>query len=260
MFIAEQQMVSTAVGLQNRRRKPFLSTFAAFYSRAYDQIRMATISQATIKFCGSHAGVSIGEDGPSQMALEDVAMFRAIFGSTVFYPSDATSTAALVALMKDIDGISFIRTTREATPVLYGPDEEFVAGGSKTLRESESDVATVIGAGITLHEALKAADALKEENISIRVIDLYSVKPVDATTLQKAARETGTLIVVEDHWREGGLADAILSALAEAGTPAANFKHLCVKKMPRSGKPFELLEDSGISTKDIIEAVKQTQC
>lgn len=260
MYIAEQQMVSSAVGFQHRGKKPFISTFAAFFSRAFDQIRMAAISQADIRFAGSHAGVSIGEDGPSQMALEDIAMFRAVHGSTVLYPSDGTSTAALVALMKDLKGISFIRTTREAMPVLYGPDETFEIGGSKTLRESERDVATIIGAGITLHEALKAADELAKEDITVRVIDLYSVKPLDVATLQKAARETGTLVVVEDHWHYGGLGEAILHALAEAGTPVPNFKHIAVSSMPRSGKPMELLDDSGISAKHIVEAIKQTQC
>ena len=260
MYIAEQQMVSSAVGLQHRGKKPFCSTFAAFFSRAFDQIRMAAISQADIRFCGSHAGVSIGEDGPSQMALEDLAMFRAVHGSTVLYPSDGTSTAALVGLMKDLDGISFIRTTREAMPVLYNSDESFEIGGSKTLRESERDVATIIGAGITLHEALKAADELGKEDISVRVIDLYSVKPLDVQTLQKAARETGTLVVVEDHWHYGGLGEAILHVLAEAGTPVPNFKHIAVSSMPRCGKPMELLDDSGISARHIVEAVKQTQC
>jgi transketolase len=199
VFIAEQLMVSVACGLQHRRRKPFCSTFAAFYSRAYDQIRMGAISQANMKLCGSHAGVSIGEDGPSQMALEDIAMMRAVWGSTVLYPSDATSTAVLVEQMKDLKGISFIRTTREATPVLYEASEQFPIGGSKTLRQSDNDVATVIGAGITLHEALKAAEQLQGENTNIRVIDLYSVKPIDTATIAKAARETRHIVVVEDH-------------------------------------------------------------
>jgi transketolase len=265
MYIAEQQMVSAAAGLQNRRKKVFCSTFAAFFARAYDQIRMGAISQANLKLCGSHAGVSIGEDGPSQMALEDLAMFRAVHGATVLYPSDGPSTAALVAAMKDLKGIAFIRTTREKTAVLYGPDEEFPIGGSKTLRRSDNDVATVIGAGITLHEALKAADQLQGENIAIRVIDLYSVKPIDVQTLQQAAKETRHLIVVEDHWKEGGLGDAVLAAIAEAHRAgdlegeAALFTHLAVTKMPRSGKPFELLEDNGISAKDIVEAVKNAR-
>jgi transketolase len=265
VFIAEQLMVSVACGLQHRRRKPFCSTFAAFYSRAYDQIRMGAISQANMKLCGSHAGVSIGEDGPSQMALEDIAMMRAVFGSTVLYPSDATSTAVLVGQMKDLKGISFIRTTREATPVLYEASEQFPIGGSKTLRQSDNDVATVIGAGITLHEALKAAQQLQGENTNIRVIDLYSVKPIDVAAIAKAARETRHIVVVEDHWREGGLGDAVLAALAEAHAgnqldgDAARYTHLAVSKMPRSGKPMELLEDNGISAKDIVAAVKSAQ-
>jgi len=257
MFIAEQQMVSTAVGLQNRRKKPFCSTFSAFFARAYDQIRMGAISQANIKLCGSHAGVSIGEDGPSQMALEDLAMFRAVFGSTVLYPSDGTSTIALVAAMKDLDGIVFLRSTREKTPVLYGPDEQFPIGGSKTLRDGENAAATIIGAGITLHEALKAADQLQGENIAVRVIDLYSVKPIDAETIQRAARETGHLVVVEDHWAQGGLGDAVLAALAAANDGTLpRFTHLAVTEMPKSGKPAELLDAAGISAKHIVDAVK----
>ncbi|MDF2440243.1 MAG: transketolase [Abditibacteriota bacterium] len=261
IFIAEQQLISTAVGLQHRKKKPYCSTFAAFFSRAFDQIRMGAISQADIKLCGSHAGVSIGEDGPSQMALEDLAMFRAVYGSTVLYPSDATSTFRLVEAMKDLKGIAFLRSTREKTPVLYGPDEQFPIGGSKTLRSSDNDVATIIGAGITLHEALKAADELQGKGTNVRVIDLYSLKPIDKSTLAKAASETRHLIVVEDHWKEGGLGDAVLSALADAqsdGTlsgEAAKFTHLCVQKMPRSGKPMELLDDNGISAKHIVAAV-----
>jgi transketolase len=261
VYIAEQLLISSAVGLQNRRKKPFCSTFAAFFSRSYDQIRMGAISQANIKLCGSHAGVSIGEDGPSQMALEDLSMMRSIYGSTVLYPSDATSTAALVAEMKDLPGISFIRTTREATPVLYGPDEKFPVGGSKTLRSSENDVATVIGAGITVREALTAYDTLQASGKSIRVLDLYSVKPIDRASIVKAASETGHLIVVEDHWSEGGIGEATLAALAQAHGQgeleghAAKFTHLCVTKMPRSGKPDELLKDNGISAEDIVRAV-----
>lgn len=261
IYIAEQQMLGTAVGLQNRRRKPFCSTFAAFYSRAYDQIRMGAISQANLKLVGSHAGVSIGEDGPSQMALEDLAMMRSVFGSTVLYPSDATSTAALIATMKDLDGISFLRSTREKTPVLYESSEEFPIGGSKVLRSSENDVATVIGAGITLHEAVKAADELKDNGTNVRVIDLYSVKPVDVSTLATAAKETRHLVVVEDHWKEGGLGDAVLAALAQAQSQgllngeAAKFTHLCVTEMPHSGKPQELMDAAGISAKHIVAAV-----
>ena len=184
MYIAEQQMVAAAVGMQVLGWKPFASTFAAFASRAYDFVRMAAISRATIKLCGSHAGVSIGEDGPSQMALEDIAEFRAIHGSTVLYPSDGNQTVKLVRAMADLEGISFLRTTRADTPVIYGPDEEFPVGGSKTVREGD-DVA-IVGAGITLHEALEAAETLEAEGISARVIDLYSVKPIDAETLRGA--------------------------------------------------------------------------
>jgi len=256
MYIAEQQLVGTAVGLQHRKKKPFCSTFAAFFARAYDQIRMAAISQADIKLCGSHAGVSIGEDGPSQMALEDLSMFRSVFGSTVLYPSDGPSTAALVHAMKDLPGIVFMRSTREKTPVLYGPDEQFPVGGSKTVRGGNEDVATVIGAGITLHEAVKASDQLQGENISIRVIDLYSVKPIDTETLQRAVNETGHLIVVEDHWRQGGLGEAVLAALAESGTSVPSFTHLAVTEMPTSGKPNELLDAAGISASHIVAAVK----
>lgn len=261
MFIAEQQMVSTAMGLQNRKKKPFCSTFSAFYTRAYDQIRMGAVSQANLKLCGSHAGVSIGEDGPSQMALEDIAMMRAVYGSTVLYPSDATSTAALVQAVKDLDGISFLRSTREKTPVLYGADEEFPIGGSKTLRSSDSDVATVIAAGITLHESVKAAEQLKGSGKNVRLIDLYSVKPIDTDALVKAVKETGHLIVVEDHWAQGGLGDAVLAAIAEARNSGKladepmKFTHLAVTEMPTSGTPDQLLDAAGISAKQIVEAV-----
>ena len=262
MFIAEQLLVSTATGLQNRKKKPYCSTFAAFFARAYDQIRMGAISQADIKLAGSHAGVSIGEDGPSQMALEDLSMMRAVHGSTVLYPSDATSTAALVAEIKDIPGISFIRTTREATPVLYESSEQFPIGGSKTLRSSDNDVATILGAGITIREALTAYETLKEQGKTVRVLDLYSVKPIDVASIAKAARETRHLVVVEDHWKEGGIGDAVLAALADAQEDgkldgeAAKFTHLCVRKMPRSATPDECLADNNISAADIVNAVK----
>ena len=183
-------------------------------------------------------------------------MFRAVFGSTVLYPSDGPSTAALVKSMKDQSGIVFMRSTREKTPVLYGPDEQFPIGGSKTVRSGEGDVATVIGAGITVHEAVKAADRLRGENIVIRVIDLYSVKPIDTATLQRAAEETGHLIVVEDHWRQGGIGEAVLAALAETGMAMPRFTHLAVSEMPKSGKPDELLDAAGISASHIVAAVK----
>jgi transketolase len=257
MFIAEQQLVAAAVGMQVRRWKPFASTFAAFFTRAYDFVRMASISRATIKLCGSHAGVSIGEDGPSQMALEDIAAFRAIHGSTVLYPSDANQTAKLVAAMADLEGISFLRTTRAATPVIYGADEAFPIGGSKVVRSSADDDVTIIGAGITLHEALKAADALAEEGINARVIDLYSVKPIDGATLQAAATAThGRIVTVEDHWAEGGIGEAVLAAFADADErPHVSIVAVC--EMPSSGKPMELLAAAGIDAEHIIKAVRE---
>ena len=261
-YIAEQQMVAAAVGLQVRRYNPFASTFAAFLSRAYDFIRMAAVSQANIKLCGSHAGVSIGEDGPSQMALEDLAMMRAVFGSTVLYPSDANQTAHLVAEMADRPGIVYLRTTREKTPILYGPDESFPIGGSRVVRGSQNDRVAVVAAGITLHEALKAYDQLMSASIPVRVIDAYSVKPIDAKTLHAAARDTGgKLVVVEDHWFEGGLGDAVLDAFAstEETTNATlpTVLKLAVHKMPGSGKPDELVEAAGISASHIVAAVKR---
>ncbi|RKH46023.1 transketolase [Corallococcus sp. AB050B] len=256
MFIAEQNMVSSAVGLAVLGKKAFVSTFAAFLSRAYDQVRMAAISNATVHLCGSHAGVSIGEDGPSQMALEDLAMMRAVGGSTVLYPSDANQTAKLLAQVVERQGITYLRSTREKTPVLYPATEEFPIGGSKVLRQSDEDVATVVAAGITLHEALKAYEALKKDGIAVRVIDLYSVKPVDAKTLRKAARETlGRLIVVEDHWAEGGLADAVLEAFTGERERLPTVVRLAVTKMPGSGKPAELLDAAGIDAGHIVEAV-----
>ncbi len=258
MWIAEQQLVSTAVGFSVRQKQPFASTFAAFFSRAYDFIRMAAISRANIKLAGSHAGVSIGEDGPSQMALEDIAMMRAVHGSTVLYPSDANQTAKLVEHMADdMKGISYLRTTREKTNIIYSPDESFPIGGSKTIRSSGEDRASVIGAGITLHEGIKAVDQLAGEGIKVRLIDLYSVKPVDQETLIKAARETKTLIVAEDHWPQGGLGDAVLEALAEHpdGVNARVIK-LAPGDIPGSGKPAELLAAAGIDAAHIVAAVK----
>jgi transketolase len=266
MFIAEQCMVGVATGLSTRGKIPFASTFAAFFTRAYDFIRMAAISRANIRLCGSHAGVSIGQDGPSQMALEDLSIMRAIFGSTVLYPSDAVCAAHLVNAMAELPGISFMRTTREKTPILYKFDEKFPIGGSKVLRQSPKDQATIIAAGITLHEALKAYDELKSQAIDVRVIDAYSVKPIDRVTIQKAAADTGRLIVVEDHWPEGGLGDAVLEAFTYSGSDRA--KHngqvlrapsvvkLAVSSMPGSGSPAELMDAAGISAKHIVKAVK----
>ena len=254
MYIAEQQMVAAAVGLQVRDWVPFASTFAAFLSRAYDFIRMAAISQANIRLCGSHAGVSIGEDGPSQMALEDLAMIRAVHGSTVLYPSDANQTAKLVAAMADREGIVFLRTTRAATPVVYSADEEFPIGGSRVLRDGD-DIA-IVGAGITLHESLKAADALAGEGINARVIDLYSVKPVDAEGLLAAAEATGgRVLTVEDHWSEGGIGDAVLEALSDSESPPRVVR-LAVHELPGSGKPEELLAAAGIDAEHIVEAAR----
>ena len=255
MYIAEQQLVATAVGLQVRNWVPFASTFAAFFSRAYDFIRMAAISQANIRLCGSHAGVSIGEDGPSQMALEDLAMMRAVHGSTVLYPSDANQTAKLVAAMADRDGIVFMRSTRAATPVIYGAGEEFPIGGSRLVREG--DDLTIVAAGITLHESLKAAEQLAGEGIEVCVIDLYSVKPADGETLRAAAEATGgRVLTVEDHWPEGGIGDAVLEALSADGELPARVVRLAVREMPGSGKPAELLAAAGIDADHIAEAAR----
>lgn len=256
-YIAEQQLVAAAVGMSVRHKIPFASTFAAFFTRAYDFIRMAAISRANIRLCGSHAGVSIGEDGPSQMALEDLAMMRAVYGSTVLYPSDPNQTAQLVAEMANHDGIVYMRTTREKTPVLYGPDEKFSVGGSKVVRQSQRDQVTVVAAGITLHEALKAYDQLRSERITIRVIDAYSVKPMDAETLLAAAQETANkIITVEDHWPEGGLGDAVLDVFTNRNAPLPQVVKLAVQSMPGSGTPDELLDEAGISAHHIVQAVK----
>ena len=257
VYIAEQQLVSAAIGLQVIGKAPFASTFAAFFARAYDQIRMGAISRVNIKLAGSHAGVSIGEDGASQMALEDLAMMRSVHGSTVLYPSCATTAAALMGDMVNRDGIVYMRTTREKLPVLYSSEEQFSIGGSKIVRSSDNDKAAVIGAGITLHEAIKAADQLAAEGINIRVIDLYSLKPIDADTLRTSAKEcNNTLIVVEDHWAEGGLADAVNTVFMESGADHPVIKHLCVTEMPSSGKPAELLAAAKIDAAAIVAAVK----
>ena len=253
MFIAEQQMIAAAVGLQVLGWRPFASTFAAFMTRAYDFIRMGAISRATLKLCGSHAGVSIGEDGPSQMGLEDLAALRAVHGSTVLYPCDGNQTAKLVRAMSDLDGISYLRTTRADTPVIYGPDEEFPVGGSKTVRSSDDDDVTIVAAGITVHEAVKAAGSLAGEGISARVIDCYSVKPIDAETLRAA----GTPIVTaEDHWAEGGLGEAVLAALADSDE-RPQVSVLAVRELPHSGKPAELLAAAGIDADAIAAAARK---
>ena len=254
-FIAEQQLVAAAVGMQVRGWRPFVSTFAAFLSRAYDFVRMAAVSRATFSLAGSHAGVSIGEDGPSQMALEDLAMFRAVHGSTVLYPSDANQTAALTIQAADIDGISYIRTTRGNTPVIYGPDESFPVGGCKVVRSSSDDAVTVVAAGITLHEAVAAAESLSAEGVAIRVVDLYSVKPVDADALREAVTATGgRVITVEDHWPEGGIGDAVAGALADLTVPLRHVR-LAVRSLPGSGTPKELLAAAEIDAAAIATAV-----
>jgi len=254
MYIAEQNMVGAAQGLSCRIDIPFVSTFAAFLTRAFDHMRMSQYSNANIKFVGSHAGVSIGEDGPSQMGLEDIAMFRAILDSVVLYPSDAVSTERLVEEVAQQRGIIYLRTTRKDTPVIYDNDERFYIGGSKVLRASDRDTITVIAAGVTLHEALAAYEELKKEGIFIRVIDLYTIKPIDERTLSDAVRSTKAIITVEDHFAEGGLGEAIKSALAAFPIPIHS---LAVRKMPKSGKPEELLDYEGISKKAIIQKVKE---
>jgi len=253
MYIAEQQMAAAAVGMQVLGWKPFASTFAAFMSRAYDFVRMAAISRATLKFCGSHAGVSIGEDGPSQMGLEDLAEFRAINGSTVLYPCDGNQAVKLVRAMADLDGISFLRTTRSDTAVLYAGDEEFPVGGSKTVRSSDDDDVTIVAAGITVHEALTAAERLAGEGISARVIDCYSVKPIDAETLRGVAMP---IVTVEDHWAEGGLGEAVLAALADLDEHP-RVAMLAVRDLPHSGKPAQLLAAAGIDSEHIAEAARR---
>ncbi len=255
-FIAEQNMIGMAVGLANRGKIPFVSTFASFFSRAFDQIRMAAIGQSPLRLTGSHAGVSIGQDGPSQMGLEDIAIMRTLPNSVVLYPSDAVSTYKLVELMANrSDGITYLRTTRMATPVLYNTGEEFTLGGCKILRQSDHDVACVIGAGVTLHEALKAYEHLKKENIYISVIDLYSIKPLARDTLLSMAKKAkNKIITVEDHYLEGGLGETVVYALRNTGI---TIECLAVKKLPRSGKPEELLALHEIDAATIIKTVKK---
>jgi transketolase len=258
MFIAEQQLVAAATGLAVRGYRAFASTFAAFFTRAYDFIRMGAISGVDLRLAGSHAGVEIGADGPSQMALEDLAMMRAVHGSTVLYPSDGTSTAALVDAMAQTPGISYLRTTRGSYPGLYPAGEKFPIGGSKLPRSSGSDQVTLIGAGITLHEALRAADILQGEGIAARVIDCYSIKPIDTETLTAAAAATGGRIVVaEDHHPEGGLGSAVADALLAAGQQNLHLTHLAVSGMPGSGTGDELLAWAGIDGDHIAAAARK---
>lgn len=258
IYIAEQQLVCTALGLSVLRKIAFAATFAAFFTRAFDQIRMAAVSYANLRLCGSHAGVSIGEDGPSQMALEDLAMMRAVHGSTVLYPCDANQTAHLVAAMADLPGISYLRITRAKTPVIYAPDETFPIGGSKVVRHSDADQVAIIAAGITLHESLRAYEQLKSDGIRVRVIDAYSVKPIDKEALHQAAQVTGgRLVVVEDHWSEGGVGDAVLDAFVGAMEKPPRVVKLAVRAIPTSGTPAELLSAAGIDAEHIAQAVRE---
>jgi transketolase len=232
---------------------PFVSTFAAFLTRCFDQVRMNEYSKSNIKIAGSHAGVSIGQDGPSQMGLEDIAMFRTLLDGVVLYPCDAVSTERLVEQAAAHKGVVYIRTTRMNTPILYNSDDEFNIGGSKVLRIHNKDRATVVAGGVTVFEALAAYDALKKEGIMVRVIDLYSIKPIDIVTLREAAEETKVIITVEDHFAEGGLGEAVRSAV-DSGAPV---HVLAVRKMPVSGKPQELLDYEEISRDAIIRKVKE---
>lgn len=256
MYISEQQMIAAATGMQARNWKPFATTFAAFMTRAHDFIRMAAIGQANLRLVGSHAGVAIGQDGPSQMGLEDLAMFRAVHGSTVIYPCDANQTSKLVAQMAEQNGIVYLRTTRGSTPVIYDEHEQFPIGGSKVLRATADDDVVLIGAGVTTHQALQAADRLEQQDISARVIDLYSIKPIDKDTLLEAIAATqGPFITVEDHWLEGGLGDAVLEALADIPARPRVIK-LAVRELPGSGKPEDLLAEAGIDADSIVEAAR----
>jgi len=255
-YIAEQNMLGMAVGMQVLGKVAFPATFAAFLTRAYDFIRMAAISRADLRISGSHAGVSIGEDGPSQMALEDLAIMRAVHGSTVLYPCDGNAAASLVEAMADLPGISYMRTTREKTPVLYEPGDAFPIGGSKTLRSSDDDRVTLVGAGVTVHEALAAAEALAADGISARVIDCYSIKPIDGQALGTAVAETGLLLTIEDHWFEGGLGDAALEVLAGGGELSGRVVKVAVTEMPGSGTPEELRDWAGISAGRIADRVR----
>lgn len=255
MFIAEQQLVAAATGLAVRGYRPFASTFAAFFSRAFDFIRMAGISGVNIALVGSHAGVEIGQDGPSQMALEDIAALRAVHGSVVLYPADATATVAMVGEMAHTNGVVYLRTTRGAYPVLYPAGENFPVGGCKVHGASPDDQVALVGAGVTLHECLRAADELAAVGVLARVIDLYSVKPLDRDTLVATCHVTGSrLVIVEDHYPEGGIGSAVLEALADAGVPAPRVAHLAVSSLPGSGTPVELLDAAGISSRHIVAA------
>jgi transketolase len=259
-YAAEQQLVATAVGMQVRGWVPFAATFGAFFSRAGDFIRMAAISRASIRLVGSHSGVNAGQEGPVEMALEDIAALRAVHGSTVLCPCDANQAAWLTGVLADLPGVSYLRTCRGETPVIYQPGEKFEVGGSRVLRSSPDDEVTLVGTGITVHEALAAADLLAEDGIRARVIDAYSVKPIDAFTLRTAALETGRIVTAEDHWPEGGLGDAVLSALtadpvwAGSGQRLPAVRKLAVRAMPGSAAPDEQVQLAGIDMASIATA------
>ena len=253
MYIAEQNMVGTALGLSLRGKIPFISSFAAFLTRAFDQIRMSQYSKSNIKFVGSHSGVSIGEDGASQMGLEDIAMFRTLLECVVLYPADGISTEKLVEKAATHFGNVYIRTTRMDTPIIYSNEDDFIIGGSKVVKESNNDVVTICAAGVTLHEALKAYEKLKKENILVRVIDVYSIKPIDKDSIRKAQKETKAILTVEDHYAEGGIGEAVKSVASEKSPVYI----LAVRKIPRSGKPYELLNYEEISYEAIIKKVKE---
>ncbi|MGH3966891.1 MAG: transketolase family protein, partial [Mycobacterium sp.] len=257
IYIAECQLAAAAVGLAARGYRPFAATFAAFWSRAYDFLRMAGISRANVRLCGSHAGTEIGPDGPSQMALEDIAALRAIPRSTVLYPADAVATAHLTAAMANTPGIVYLRTTRGAYPVLYDNEETFPIGGSKVLRSTGNDQITLVGAGVTVHHCLQAADQLAADGINAGVLDLYSVKPIDTAALTDAATRSGhRLIVVEDHYRQGGLGSAVLEALADTAEPH-RVVQLAVADVPGSGSPMEVMDAAGITAPHIVAAVRR---
>ena len=252
-YIAEQNMIGIATGLQARGKRAFAATFAAFLSRAYDQIRMAAHSHANLRLAGSHTGVSIGEDGASQMGLEDVSMLRAVLGSAVLCPADGVAAEQLTCLSANYQGVSYVRTARPDVAVIYGNDEQFAIGGSKVLRSSLADQVTLVGAGVTLHEALAAADLLAAEAIAARVIDCYSIKPLDEAVLRQAAADTEAIVTAEDHYPEGGLGEAVAAAVSGAGAPV---HVLAVRRTPHSGKGAELLAEQGLDAAGIAAAAR----
>jgi transketolase len=258
MFVAEQNMVSVATGMARCGAKPYIFTFGAFFSRAFDQIRMAGYSDVSMVCIGSHIGVSIGEDGSSQMALEDMAMFGTVWGSTILYPADAVSMKKCLELSSSISGIAYIRSTRAELPVIYTEKEQFLRGGSHILRKSEDDAVTVIACGITVHEALSAYEKLKREGIYIRVMDAYSIKPIDKEMIYQSIRETNALITVEDHSERGGLADAVREILCDhREQKKIHFHSLAVRKIPQSGKPEELLRYEEIDAQAIYDIIQK---